>query len=94
METVSKTMQEQTKTTTLFFDFQIMPFGKIFGGLASFVFGLLSIFLYDSITSGFGEYLKTTDNDNPWYQNGYCIYSVKGNGISKLYSDTMDYHYQ
>ncbi len=47
------------------------------------------IYLSDDINKciSFGEYLKTTDNDNPWYQNGYCIYSVKGTGISKLYSD-------
>ena len=34
----------------------------------------------------FGEYLKT-ENNNEWYKNGYCIYSINGNGVNKLYSD-------
>lgn len=32
----------------------IMPLGKVYGSIMSFVFGFLSIVLYDSITSGFG----------------------------------------
>ena len=34
-----------------------------------------------------GKGFKFIFEYNPWYRNGYCIYSVKGNGISKLYSD-------
>jgi hypothetical protein len=46
------------------------------------------IYLTDDINKAiqFGEYLKTL-KDNDWYKNGYCIYSVKGEGINKLYSD-------
>lgn len=33
----------------------------------------------------FGNYLREEDSD--WYKNGYCVYSVSGTGISKLYSD-------
>lgn len=33
----------------------------------------------------FGNYLREEDSD--WYKNGYCVYSVNGTGISKLYSD-------
>ena len=46
------------------------------------------IYLTDNIKSAnmFGEYLKEEEN-NEWYKNGYCIYSVKGEGIEKLYSD-------
>jgi hypothetical protein len=34
----------------------------------------------------FGNYLKDCEN-NQWYENGYCVYLVKGEGVSKLYSD-------
>lgn len=34
----------------------------------------------------FGNYLKE-EEDSEWYKNGYCIYSIKGIGVSKLYSD-------
>ena len=38
----------------------IMPFGKIYGGFMSFVFGFLSIVLYDSVTSGLGIWTFVT----------------------------------
>jgi hypothetical protein len=46
------------------------------------------IYLTDDInkTIEFGEYLKS-EKDNEWYKNGYCIYSINGNGVYKLYSD-------
>lgn len=46
------------------------------------------IYLTDDINKAieFGEYLKNEKN-NEWYKNGYCIYSVNGEGIYKLYSD-------
>lgn len=34
----------------------------------------------------FGEYLSNSD-DNEYYENGYCIYVIKGEGIDRLYSD-------
>jgi hypothetical protein len=46
------------------------------------------IYLTDDINKAieFGEYLKS-ERENEWYKNGYCIYSVKGDGVYKLYSD-------
>lgn len=46
------------------------------------------IYLTDDLNKAisFGNYLKEEDN-NDWYKNGYCIYSVNGIGVSKLYSD-------
>lgn len=38
----------------------IMPLGKVYGSIMSFVFGFLSIVLYDSITSGFGIWTLIT----------------------------------
>lgn len=38
----------------------IMPFGKVFGPLASFLFGFLSIFIFDSVTSGIGVWTIIT----------------------------------
>ncbi|MBK5215472.1 MAG: hypothetical protein JJE53_01545 [Candidatus Pacebacteria bacterium] len=38
----------------------IMPFGKVYGGLMSFVFGFFSIVLFDSITSGVGIWTLIT----------------------------------
>lgn len=38
----------------------IMPLGKVYGSVMSFVFGFLSIVLYDSITSGFGVWTLVT----------------------------------
>ena len=38
----------------------IMPFGKVYGGFMSFVFGFLSIVLYDSVTSGLGIWTLIT----------------------------------
>jgi len=38
----------------------IMPLGKIYGSVMSFVFGFLSIVLYDSVTSGFGIWTLIT----------------------------------
>lgn len=32
----------------------IMPFGKVYGSLIAFIFGVLSIVIYDSFTSGLG----------------------------------------
>ena len=45
------------------------------------------IYLTDDINKAitFGNYLK--EEDNVWYKNGYCIYSINGTGLSKLYSD-------
>ncbi len=37
-----------------------MPFGKIFGGLAAFIFGFLSIVVYDIFTSGIGVWTAIT----------------------------------
>jgi hypothetical protein len=33
----------------------------------------------------FGDFLK--EEDNEFYKGGYCIYSIKGNSLSNLYSD-------
>lgn len=46
------------------------------------------IYLTDNLNNAiyFGNYLKNKEN-NDWYKNGYCIYSVNGKAISKLYSD-------
>lgn len=38
----------------------IMPFGKVYGGIASFVFGFSSIFLFDLVTSGLGVWTLVT----------------------------------
>jgi hypothetical protein len=38
----------------------IMPFSKVYGGIMSFVFGALSIVLYDSFTSGLGIWTLVT----------------------------------
>lgn len=38
----------------------IMPLGKIYGGIMSFIFGVLSIMIYDSITSGIGIWTIVT----------------------------------
>lgn len=38
----------------------IMPLGKVYGSVMSFVFGFLSIALYDSVTSGFGIWTLIT----------------------------------
>jgi energy-coupling factor transport system substrate-specific component len=38
----------------------IMPVGKVYGSVMSFVFGFLSIVLYDSVTSGFGIWTLIT----------------------------------
>jgi energy-coupling factor transport system substrate-specific component len=38
----------------------IMPFGKVYGALMSFIFGVLSIVIYDSVTSGFGVWTVLT----------------------------------
>lgn len=45
------------------------------------------IYLTDDIEKAikFGEFLK--EEDNEWYKGGYCIYSIKGDSLSKLYSD-------
>lgn len=37
-----------------------MPFGKLYGKLAAFVFGALSIVIYDSLTSGIGVWTGIT----------------------------------
>ena len=46
------------------------------------------IYLTDDLNKAidFGNYL-IEEEDSEWYKNGYCVYSVKGTGISKLYSD-------
>ena len=38
----------------------IMPLGKIYGGAMSFIFGALSIVIYDSVTSGIGIWTLIT----------------------------------
>lgn len=38
----------------------IMPLGKVYRGVMSFVFGALSIVIYDSVTSGFGIWTIVT----------------------------------
>lgn len=45
------------------------------------------IYLTDSLDKAinFGNFLK--EDNNEWYKNGFCIYSVKTRGLSKLYSD-------
>lgn len=46
------------------------------------------IYLTDDLNKAidFGNYLKEVE-DSEWYKNGYCVYSVRGSGVSKLYSD-------
>lgn len=46
------------------------------------------IYLTDDINNAilFGEYLKTEEK-NQWYINGYCVYSIDGSYLTKLYSD-------
>lgn len=46
------------------------------------------IYLTDDIKNAisFGNYLKN-EEENEWYENGYCIYSIDGKSLSKLYSD-------
>jgi hypothetical protein len=45
------------------------------------------IYLTDDLEKAinFGNYLM--DEKNEWYKNGFCIFSIKGKNISKLYSD-------
>lgn len=38
----------------------IMPMGKTYGGIMSFLFGFLSIFLFDLVTSGIGVWTLVT----------------------------------
>jgi len=38
----------------------IMPLGKVYGSIMSFVFPVLSIVIYDSVTSGFGVWTIVT----------------------------------
>ncbi len=38
----------------------IMPLGKVYGGLLSFIFGFFSIVLFDSVTSGIGIWTLIT----------------------------------
>jgi hypothetical protein len=38
----------------------IMPFGKVYGGFMAFIFGFLSIVLFDSVTSGLGIWTLIT----------------------------------
>ncbi len=38
----------------------VMPIGKVYGGLMAFMFGFISIVLFDSITSGFGIWTLIT----------------------------------
>lgn len=38
----------------------IMPLGKVYGSIMSFIFGFLSIVIYDSITSGIGVWTIVT----------------------------------
>lgn len=46
------------------------------------------IYLTDNMINAisFGNYLRN-EEDNQWYKNGYCIYSIEGRHITKLYSD-------
>lgn len=46
------------------------------------------IYLTDDINKAidFGNYLRE-EEDSEWYKNGYCVYSINGIGLSKLYSD-------
>lgn len=46
------------------------------------------VYLSDSILEckKFAKYL-IEDVENEWYKNGYCIYSIDGDSITKLYSD-------
>lgn len=46
------------------------------------------VYLSDSILEckKFAQYL-IEDDKNEWYKNGYCIYSIDGDAITKLYSD-------
>jgi hypothetical protein len=45
------------------------------------------IYLTDNLEKAinFGNYL--IDDNNEWYKNGFCVYLIKGEGVSKLYSD-------
>jgi len=38
----------------------IMPLGKVYGDIMSFIFGVLSIIIYDSVTSGIGVWTLIT----------------------------------
>jgi len=38
----------------------IMPLGKVYGSILSFIFGFLSIVIYDSVTSGIGVWTIVT----------------------------------
>jgi uncharacterized membrane protein len=38
----------------------VMPFGKVYGSFMSFIFGFLSIAIFDSVTSGFGIWTLVT----------------------------------
>lgn len=38
----------------------IMPFGKVYGGLMAFIFGVMSIVVFDSFTSGLGIWTVVT----------------------------------
>jgi hypothetical protein len=38
------------------------------------------------MATSFGNYLKNVEN-NEWYKKGYCIYSINGKSLDKLYSD-------
>jgi len=38
----------------------LMPFGKVYGAISAFLFGVLSIFVYDSVTSGIGVWTIIT----------------------------------
>jgi hypothetical protein len=47
------------------------------------------IYLTDDISKAisFGNYLVKNQDTSEWYDSGYCIYSISGSGLSRLYSD-------
>jgi energy-coupling factor transport system substrate-specific component len=55
----------------------IMPFSKVYGGIMSFVFGALSIVLYDSFTSGLGIWTLVTAT----------VYGVIGYGAQSFFKN-------
>jgi hypothetical protein len=58
----------------------IMPLGKIYGGVISFIFGALSIIVYDSMTSGIGVWTLITATVYGFIGYGSSYYFKKRSG--------------
>jgi energy-coupling factor transport system substrate-specific component len=59
----------------------LMPFGKVYGGVSAFLFGSLSIVLFDSMTSGVGIWTIVTA----------FTYGVIGYGSQKFFKNRTDW---